>query len=403
MKINFRFIKENLASDYIRSIILRYFLYALGALDSLIVPLLLKNSPETYSNIEYLKNAILLFPNILLGSYSGYTYIKYNRGIDLFGVLLKIGFLISITLATLTGILLNNYTLIFPLLFINLYVIIEQKLKVDKNFVLAFLFKPLLAIFSILIALLNYLFNLNINHNIFILNIFSLAFLVWAIPSRQYFLFSNNLFTFSKIEFLKYFLLIKKIFTGVLASLIFGLLIFLERFIIEKYYKTNLSSYSFAFNLSQIIVILISAFSYLSTIYLGEQINSLNKKKLILQLKLSMISYVILFTFFSCFVILIQPFYSHFNNLILITILITFSKGYFAVVGIFSPIAVYKDYNTKMFITILSIFIINALTVVFLANQMTPLTTILIVDGIFILLYSFYILDIVFRRIVYSN
>ncbi|RYU92897.1 hypothetical protein [Emticicia agri] len=393
--------KKQISSDYVKAIFLRYLLYAFGVIDSLIVPILLKNQPDTYSNIEYLKNAIYLFPNILLGSYSGYTYIKYNKGVDLFNVLFKIGFISSFFLAIITGIIINNYVIIFPLLFINLYTIIEQRLKVDKKFSLAFMFKPLLAIFSILIAFLNYKFTLAIHYNFFILLTFSLAFFSWSIPSRQYFFFDSSFFKIKRIELLKYLLLIKKIFTGVLASLVLGVLIFSERYIVEKFYPGYLATYSFAFNLSQIIVVLISAFSYLSNIYLGEKINNIDKNKLKSQLKVSTIGYLALFIFFSITVVLIRPLYGHFDNLIVITLLVTIGKGYYYITGIFSPIAVYKDYNTKMLITITSIFICNVSITFILGMQAVPLITILIIDSLFILSYAFYVLDIVFRRISY--
>ena len=83
------------------------------------------------------------------------------------------------------------------------------------------------------------------------------------------------------------------------------------------------------------------------------------------------------------------------------TCVIAFAKGFNALVGIFSPVAVYKNYNLKMLTTITVVFLINVITVLILSSKKISLNTILIVDSLFILLYSFYILDIVFRRISY--
>ncbi len=377
----------------LQTVFIRYTLYGLGLIDVLILPKLLDT--QGYAGIEYYKNLIFLFPNVLLGASSGYIYSFYVEKKDEFDSFFKVSLTISITVALITGIFLNNYFIVLPLISINVYTSLEQKLKVNRYFFEAFLFKPLLSISVLFVCFLG----LSNDEKVIILVMFSLAIFIWLI-----FVFRkiNVPFEFAlKKDYSTYYHLVKKSISITLCSLALSLLIFGERFFIERYYKNELPSYSFAFNLSQIVVILISVFSYLATVDHGEKLDILKKDDLKKNLKNSVALYLIFFLIYIVSIYFIAKFYPQFNNIVFITCAIAFAKGFNALVGIFSPVAVYKDYNLKMLVTVTIVFIINIMTIFILAEQEISLSIILIVDSLFLICYSLYILDIVFRRIAY--
>ena len=383
------------------AILARYFLYSFGLIDSLFLPKLIDQG--LYGEYEYYKNAIFLFPNLMLGAYTGYMYIKYSKGYDFYISLFKIGFLLSFIFGVIICLILRNFYLLVPLILINLYVIIEQGLKVRKKYIEIFLFKPLLSIIILIFGLISfYYYRIDIDSSLLILMVFSIAFLVWLPFVRS--VVPNQIFSrITKFQIRKYYYLVNKIFTGTLASFVFGLLIFLERFIIEKYYSAFLAEYSFVFNMSQIMVIILSVFSYISSVEFGEKINSLDKTFLIKDFKKSLSYFLIFYGVYLIGIFGISFLYPEFSNVLWMTALLAISKGFFFFVGIYSPIAVYKHFNTNMLITVSIIFGLNIGIGHLIALNGGSLLLLLVVDALLIILYSIYILDIVFRRVDYSS
>jgi len=376
-------------------------LYSFGLIDSLFLPKLIDQG--LYGEYEYYKNAIFLFPNLMLGAYTGYMYIKYSKGYDFYISLFKIGFLLSFIFGVIICLILRNFYLLVPLILINLYVIIEQGLKVRKKYIEIFLFKPLLSIIILIFGLISfYYYRIDIDSSLLILMVFSIAFLVWLPFVRS--VVPNQIFSrITKFQIRKYYYLVNKIFTGTLASFVFGLLIFLERFIIEKYYSAFLAEYSFVFNMSQIMVIILSVFSYISSVEFGEKINSLDKTFLIKDFKKSLSYFLIFYGVYLIGIFGISFLYPEFSNVLWMTALLAISKGFFFFVGIYSPIAVYKHFNTNMLITVSIIFGLNIGIGHLIALNGGSLLLLLVVDALLIILYSIYILDIVFRRVDYSS
>ena len=383
------------------AILARYGLYFFGLLDSLLLPKLLESG--IYSEYEYYKNAVFIFPNIMLGAYSGYMYVKYSKGYDFYDSLFKIGLLFSLVFGLITCIILGNFFLMVPLLIINFYVIVEQGLKVRKKYIQAFLFKPLLSMIILSIGLFSYYYSkININSSTLILTVFSLAFLIWL--PFIYSVIPKNVFkSITKFQFRKYYYLVSKIFTGTLASLVFALVIFLERFLIDKYYPDFLAEYSFVFNLAQIIVIIMSVFSYISSVEYGEKINTMSRKSVLNDFKTSLLMFLGMYTLFIGLIFIVSSFYQEFTNLVWMTALLAISKGFFFFVGIYSPIAVYKNFNTRMLKTISFILCLNIVFAMLLIYFEYDILYLLILNALFILSYSFYILDIVLRRIEYKG
>lgn len=388
--------------DIIVPLLTRYSLYSVALIESFFLPKLIDT--YNYSQFEYYKNFIFLFPNFLLGSYSGYVYLKYVNKVDYYKPLIHLGTLISFFLAFISIFIFQNIYLFIPLLFFNIYTLIEQKLKIDRKFTPIFAFKPILSSLSILLAFLFYINNSkSYNYNWALLIIFGLGFILWiTIFKVKYIIFPLKV-TLNKISILRYVLMVKVILTGVLASLLFGLMIFFERYFIKEYYSDYLPTYSMAFNLSQIIAVLLSAVSYISSVELGENLLKINRSKLLKNFKNAFFLFLIFLGLFMGFVYLINPYYSKFEDLKLITFIISYSKGFFFLTSTISHLAVYHNYNNKMFFFLLKLFIINIASVYILIFLNTNVISLLLLDSIFILIYSLFILNIIFNKIKYSN
>lgn len=380
----------------------RYSLYSVAIVESFFLPKLVSN--YSYSQFEYYKNLIFIFPIFLLGSYGGFTYLKYVHRVDYYNQLFQIGLLLSIALSVIGSIFLQNFYLLIPFLVFNIYTIAEQRLKVDRKFFEVFAFKPILSVCSILFAIVfYYLYPDSYDHNWALLFTFSVSFILWvAVFDISKIAFPFN-FVLKKFKLLRYTLMVKVILTNILASFVFSLIIFFERYFVKEYYSDYLPTYSFAFNLSQIIAVLLSAVSYITSVELGERILSINKEKLVSNFKKACYSFIILFILFMIFVYAIHFYYPKFENLQTITFIISYSKGFFFLVSTVSHLAVYHNYNTKMFLFILKLSILNILLVYILIYFKTNIFTLLAIDSVFVVIYSVYILNIVFNKISYST
>lgn len=384
------------------TLLTRYSLYSVAIVESFLLPKLIDS--YNYSQFEYYKNFVFLFPNFLLGSYSGYVYFKYVNGVDYYRQLFQIGSVITLVLAIVGSILLQNFFLAVPFIVINLFTLSEQKLKVERRFTPIFAFKPILSILSLSLAALSFFYTpivYSYDWGIFI--IFGMGFIFWASTFRLGYRDFPVSIHFNKITFLRYISMVKIILTGILASFLFSIMIFFERYYVKEYYSEFLPTYSLAFNFSQIIAVLLSAVSYITSVELGERVKNIDRQKLIENFRIAIYVFVLLLAMFTLFIYFVQPFYPSFEYLRSITFIITYSKGFFFLIGTISHLAVYNDFNTKMFLFLLKISFINIVFIYGLIYLNTNILILLVVDSIFVILYSIYILHIVFNRINFSK
>lgn len=380
-------------------ILLRYLLYAIGFLEILVLPKVLKN--EVYALYEYNKNLVLLFPYVLLGAHNSYVYLTYTKKVDSYKTLTNIGVALSIFFGITLSLILQNFYLAIPFIFIAYFTIIEQKLKIKNKFLSAFTFKPLISVLTITLTFLSPFLILGANQ----LLMFSYlgAFILWYLFINKDNYFSNLLtLRISRFSVLKFIYLVKLKITDILASITLAGLFFFERFVVNKFYNNELASYSLAFNVSQILTILLSVFTYISAVKFGERINTISKNEVLQYVKKGLLAFIAAYILVSTLVVTVGPkLYDSFDNLTVISLILLLSKGFFAFSGVFTPIAFYKDYNKEMFKVLVVIFIINVATCLTLANLEADLTTILFLNNAIIVMYSLYILDIVVRRAKY--
>lgn len=388
--------------DTLIPLLYRYLFYGIGSLEGFLLPLILNLT--SYGEFEYFKNLIFIFPNFLLGSYSGFVMIKYSFKVDYFPQLIKIGVIFSCIVALAGSLILKEVFLLLPIFIICLFTLLEQRLKVDRAFLKAFAFKPIFSIVSISLAY--YLYKTQNNHfnptvNLFYIYLFS--FLLWIVVFKIPLFTIGFNFSINKITWLRYFCMIKIIFTGVLASFLYALLLFFERYCINKYYVEILPTYSLSFNMSQIIVIILSTISYISSVEYGENMYTIKKFQLWNSFKRALSIYIILFIFFTIAVYFISLYYKDFSFLVPITIIVSFSKGFLALVGIFSPLVVYHNYNNAMLYSLLIFGSINVLIAFLIIYFGYGIFVLLIANSFFIILYSFYILHLLFRKIKFVS
>lgn len=385
-----------------KPILIRYILYSLALVESFALPKLIDE--YNYSQYEYYKNFIFIFPYFLLGAHNGYVYLKYSLKVDYYQQLFTIGIIFLLIISCIFSVLFSNLAILLPLLITGLYTISEQYLKIQRRFTIIFLFKPLLSIITVLIAWI-YIKQDSISYNYLLFISFNLTFVIWYIlcPIKKGAFPFEKYLQICRFTFLRYGYLIKVYFTGVLAHLLFTLLIFFERYYIEKYYPNELASYSFAFNLSQIVVMILGAISYITSVELGEKMDNLNKTKLKMQFNKATFAYAIFFILFLLFVYFIIPFYNNFENLFAITAIITYAKGFFFLVGTISHLVGYFGFNTLMLKGLSLLFIIEAIIVYALISLEAPLLTLLMIDSCVLLIYSFFLLNIVFNKVKYKT
>ena len=95
------------------------------------------------------------------------------------------------------------------------------------------------------------------------------------------------------MTFMRYIYLVKVIASGVLATLLYSGLTFFERDCVDRYFPQYLPTYSMAYRLSQIAVVLLSAVSYVSTVELGENKNIIKRYQVKKYLKMACIGYFV--------------------------------------------------------------------------------------------------------------
>jgi len=385
---------------YKKTLVARYLLYGFIALEVLLLPKLV--SEEVYTSFEYYKNLIFIFPFVLLGSYSGFIYTKYTKGSDDFDSLMVLGFCFSLIGATIFCLIIRSFWVFIPLLVINLFTMAEQKLKVEKRFIAAFSFKPLLSVIVLLVSGSIFAFTTKLNLQTWqLLNGgFLGAFCIW-------FMFGRSSFDFSKMSlsipqhYKKYLILVKKGFPIATGSILLTLLFFSDRYIIANYYEEHLATYSFSFNLSQMLVMALSTIAYVSAVDLGERKDILNKeylKKIFLR---GLIFYVVLLILMIPGLLIIREFYPY-QNLFTICLLLTYSKGLYFLLTTLSSVILYFDYQWHSFWALLAIVAINFVVLFVIQLIGYSVFSLLFFSGLSLFIYTSYTYYLIFHKIEYS-
>lgn len=377
-------------------IILRYALYLIIGIEVLLLPKLIP--VETYTTLEYYKSLSFLFPFVLLGAGNGYLFSKYSLKKDLYLVLLNQGLLLGLVVSIGFGVYYQSF--VIPILFsvTLLFTIMEQKIKTDKNFILSFLFKPLISICLLIFGSLAFFIKVDFSWSFILLSSFLISLFVWILVGRV----NSNILQFrlklSRTYLKNYIHMVKKGFFATLGTLIISLFLFSDRYFTLHYYKEFLPTYSFGFNISQIVILALTTLSYISTIVIGENLQEMTRNNLRKSLVKSLLIFGGLLILLVCFVFVIQSFYE-FEHILYVTLILAFFKGLFYAVSIISPIILYKGYQRKITIYLALLFLINVAGCYFISTQEFNYFGLIIFSGIVLTIYSILVIRFVFVKI----
>lgn len=323
----------------------RYVFYGFIGLEIILMPLLL--SGENYGNLEFIKYTSSLLPLGLLGAHTGYMKIYYNSGRDYFNELLFNGLLVLVAIGFLGSIIYSNWLYCLSTVAVGLSFILEKKLLINKKFTLAILFKPLLSLFMITIAGLSYLVYSVVELNSVIFGGYLLSIVAF------FFLFKNSLeindlklkFSF---DFWKYYKMLKEGLMLNLSTVVFTVFMYSDRFLINTYFNQHLSSYSFAFNFSALVIVGLSSLNMISQVDLGENTETSSRENIIQIFKKAFFTFTILGVLGFMGIWIYQYFITSLPFVKIQYLIILLTIGTFFLFGSVSPFIFYKGRQSAL-------------------------------------------------------
>jgi len=371
-------------------IIARYFMYSLIALEVLLLPKILPI--EVYTEIEYYKFILYFMPFLLFGANSGFVYFKYNDDEDYFTSLLAIG-TIYFTFISM-GLYIYTDSLLFAIstLVIALFMIVEQRVKTEKEFMLAMSIKPIISLALIILSTM-YFYNIISTVSVsFLYYSIILAFTIWV--SIVLYKLKDTIIVDKVVKIKYFFKLIQKGFLISVGTLLLMTLFFTDRYFTKEFYPEYLASYSFSYNLIQFIVLALATIAYTNTVSIGESIKSIDigfiKKQLLFAYKV----FFILLISFSIFIYVLS-FYYDFISFVAISLIMGLFIGNFFTINSIGSISQYKDFQLNTTIFMFIIVCLNVLISYVMVEYGIEYIYLIIKTGILLSVYSFSFLLIV--------
>lgn len=343
----------------------RYITYGIIFLEVLLVPVYLKKSD--YVQYEYVKNLINLSSFVLLGSHTGFVYYFYSKKENHFPELFKVSIYILLLTSLFFSVFYQSLFLLFPFLCYGMSVFLEKKLQVEKEFYVAILYKPLLAL-NLIFAVLGYCFILGNEVNIYvILSIgYSLSLFLWFIVIK---FFAKK--SFREIESVRLRLTVDDVKTfyrlvkvGIVenaATVILMFYLFTDRYVLNHFYQDQLPSYSLAFNFSQFVFIGINSLAYIQNVEIGENLDTLNRDRILKILRKSFLFFLILFIGVLLLSFIYGKVFPVFQDLIKYTFILSFFIGIFYTCNVLSVIPLFKGKQKVITIGLALVGVINVI------------------------------------------
>ncbi|OCQ20174.1 hypothetical protein A7985_17225 [Pseudoalteromonas luteoviolacea] len=375
-----------------KTIISRYALYSLIAIEVLLMPYLV--SSEFYIELEYYKFIVFFFPFVLVGAQSGFLYYNYTEKQDKFITLLLFGAIHALFCSLVFYNYSGQFLYSVSAFLMVMMVIIEQRVQVARHFTLALMVKPLISIFLIGFASLSYFYpSLGFEKIIFI-GAFLSTFIIWS--SAAFFSLRDKL-NFREVGTLKdYTNLIKKGFFINVSTLLLMGMFFLDREIIKEYHPDFIGTYSFSFNISQFVILALTTIGYVNTVNLGESVANIDFDKIFKNLLFTYKIYFVLVVLFLIFISILDKFYEFPDLMLIAMIQVAFVGNFFSINSI-SAVALYKGMQKKMTAIFFGIFIVNiAFSYIFILND-TVYWAQLLKTGILLNVYSCFLLYSVYK------
>ncbi|RXJ83094.1 hypothetical protein [Arcobacter cloacae] len=376
-------------------IISRYFLYSFIALEVLLLPKFLPQ--ELYAQIEYQKFILYFIPFFLFGAPSGYVYFKYNENKDYFSSLIVFGFIFGIVVSLFLSIIYSNILLGVTGLFMTLFLIIEQKVKTQKEFFLALSIKPFISIVLVIFSYLAYINYFDkVNLEILYYSIF-IAFIIWcliiSVKIKEKFIF------ISKASFFEYKKLLQKGFLINVGTLLLMLFFFTDRYFTKEYYNDYLASYSFSYNLIQFVILALTTVAYVNVVNIGENIKKIRFSDIKQKIQKAYLVLFILFILFIGFLFILNNFYD-FKDFILISVVLCFFIGIFYSMNSVASLAQYLDFQKEISLVMFVIVLLNYIFSYFMSVYKIEYIYILIKSGVLLNIYTLFLYVKVKKKVV---
>lgn len=387
----------------IKLMFFRYFTNGFIALEILILPLIIESN--NFGNFEYLKSAVLLSPYALLGSFSGYVYLKYNSNIDYYGELFLGAFFSSLVVATLYVGLTGNFFLFIPILFCSLSFVVEKKLQTSNHFFISIIFRPLLSIFTLILCFINYKFRYFESYDFILFISYFLSFILWGVITRlnQKISILPDTFHFNFERFKIYLSLIREGFLINISTILIALFFFSSRYFIKAFYIESLSSYSLAFNISQFVFIGVNILGYVSMVKIGENIKTILLNDLLENLKRALLLFFVIETVAIVLLFLYLKIVTNYEDVTYFFISSSVFVGIFYAISTISPILQYKNKLNQSTIFLFGILVIDSIiSYYFTLYTLSPILLVL-KSSIMLFLTGLFNLYLIFYKIDYPK
>lgn len=394
-------------TDYIRGIPTKYWWFiAIRFLSFFIVGFETFFGPKIvglshYGQIEFEKQLINLSSILLLGVHSGYGfyYFKNHKSEDTYNFLF-VGFFHCILIFIIVSLATQNDLYSFGVVFYLFSVFMEQLLKINNHFNVAILYKPIVSILLIAYYCFYYFFRTNlINFRVDLNGLYMLGLLVFAIP----FIGKSTMLEKKKLTLKAYTTFLKKGFEPNLTSSLFILFLFIDRFIIKKYYSSSLGLYSIAYNFSYIAVLIAGSIAYVTTIKFGERMNNNRDLEEYLKKmsKIAMLFIVVNLVIMLPLIYLTHIYWFREKFFCEIAIINLIPKTLFGASAIISPIIFYKGKERFSWVGMLVVIIFTILIdsyVIYSINDY-GFWALQLVSGFLLMGYSLYICFVIQNKL----
>jgi hypothetical protein len=327
-----------------RFMLARYGAYSFLALEVLLLPLLVP--PRVYGDIEYFRYVAGLAPTLFLGSHTGYMYVLYTQGRDNYPALLHGGLLVLAVGTAILATAMNVGYLAPAVLVAGIAVVLEKRMQSGKQFYLAILYRPLVAVVLLAAAGVWTARGFQL-YGAALVNVgYCGALLIWCLAMVRFCTLSLKevFLPVGSRRFLSdYGRLIQAGFVENLATVFLGLFLFADRQLLRSAGSAALPVFSLAFNLAQFAVIGVNSIGYVSAVAYGEGFSTLEAAHV--RRGLSRAFAVCAFLGFATVLVALvyDRMVMHNDGLVMATALVLLGSGIYFSVGTASAIILYGN------------------------------------------------------------
>lgn len=367
----------------------RYFFYGFIALEIVFIPNLL--SDNDYGNLEYVKYLSNVLPLILLGAHSGYMHKYYAEKVDYFKSLITCGLIVLLISGLISAYLSANLVYAFSTLSVGLSFILEKRLLIRNKYTLAILYKPLLSVILVIVVFLFKRIAGEYNSNVVLSTAYALSIGLFFILIRKHLGLRNVNFISNKSIFSSYLNLVKKGLPLNLATIVFTLFVFSDRYFIKEYFQDALPSYSLSFNFAQLVVIGLSSVGLLTSVQIGESLNNIVQGDILKILKKSSVIFLILSFGGMTSLWMYNSHFSFFEDVIYLYLIISLLNSSFFIFGSVSSLIFYRGNQWRLSVAFLIVLLISLGTSYLLLEFFNASLYILLIKSLtFMFIYIIY-------------